>query len=503
MKIPIKDLKTCPINEEIYKSSSVDDLIQSIGEVGLLQNLVVRSDRTIISGHRRFKACKELGWDSVNCETKDIPDDEVDLFIVLYNQGRTKVATEILREIKILYQKLWVGRGKRDRGGGRNPHIREVVAKKVGISSGSVQMLLFVEEYKPELLAVIDKGDMTIFGAYTETKRNMNFISISDAVYERKKDIPSSIDNLTLYNSSCEQMAEVPDKSIHTIITSPPYYQKRSYQAEGQIGLEKSVDEYLSRMMCVINECKRVLKDDGCFFLIIGDSYDPNGCLRQVPSRLSLMMTNEEWILRNTLVWHKSNAKPENGSIRRWGTSYELIFFFTLGMKYQFAMNEVRQPFTEDYSKSLTSGTPRHHKIDGEISIRQHTFIRHPRGKVPKDFIDEDVLKTTHNQRADKYVPDKNLEHSATFPTKLVLPFIMATTKVGDTILDPFIGTGTTASAALSVGRKCVGYEINSVFVDQVYERCSEISQDEGKKLGQIWPISKTKTKKKLAIPSS
>jgi len=68
----------------------------------------------------------------------------------------------------------------------------------------------------------------------------------------------------------------------------------------------------------------------------------------------------------------------------------------------------------------------------------------------------------------------------------------MATTKVGDTILDPFIGTGTTASAALSVGRKCVGYEINSVFCDQVYERCSEISQDEGKKLGQIWPISKT-----------
>ena len=248
----------------------------------------------------------------------------------------------------------------------------------------------------------------------------------------------------------------------------------------------------MSRMKCVINECKRVLKDDGCFFLIIGDSYDPNGCLRQVPSRLSLMMTNDEWILRNTLVWHKQNAKPENGSIRRWGTSYELIFFFTLGMKYQFAMDEVRQPFTEDFSKSLTSGTPRHHKINGEISIRQHTFIRHPRGKVPKDFIDEDVLKTTHNQRADKYVPDKNLEHSATFPTKLVLPFIMATTKVGDTILDPFIGTGTTASAALSVGRKCVGYEINSVFADQVYERCSGIPQGEGKKLGQICPISKT-----------
>ena len=79
----------------------MDDLVNSIGELGLLQPIVVTPDNTIISGHRRFKAIQTLGWTEVECDVKNIPEDEIDVHIVLYNQNRTKVATEMLREIKV------------------------------------------------------------------------------------------------------------------------------------------------------------------------------------------------------------------------------------------------------------------------------------------------------------------------------------------------------------------------------------------------------------------
>ena len=159
----------------------------------------------------------------------------------MYNQSRLKVCTELLREVKILYSNLWVGTGN-NKGGGINPNIRSLVAEKIGISSGSIQKLLYIEEHQPELLKIIDIGDITINGAYTETRRHLNFISLSEYVSKRKKDIRLNIENLTIYNKSSEEMVEVESGSVQTIVTSPPYYQKRSYQVDGQIGLEKSID---------------------------------------------------------------------------------------------------------------------------------------------------------------------------------------------------------------------------------------------------------------------
>ena len=468
MKIPINQLKTCPINSEIYRDSDVGDLVNSIGEVGLLQPIVVTPCNTIVSGHRRFEAIQSLGWVEVEVEVKDIPHDEIDVHIVLYNQSRVKVATEMLREIKVLYKNLWTGKGS-NYGGGKKPDIRDVISKNIGISAGSIHKLLFIEENQPDLLKMIDIGDMTINGAYTETKRHLNFISLSEYVSKRKKDIPLNIENLTIYNKSSEDMLEVDSGSVQTIVTSPPYYQKRSYQVDGQIGLEKSIDEHLSRLMTVMSECKRVLKEDGSMFLVIGDSYDERGSLRQVPHRLSLAMSDDGWILRNTLVWHKLNAKPENGKIKRWGTSYEFIFFFTLSTNYYFNMDKVRVPYLTEFS----SGAPRHHKTDEKMNMGQQTNLHHPLGRVPRDFIGDDIVQTTLNN-SDKFVPDKNLEHSATYPEKLIKPFILGTSIEGDTILDPFLGSGTTAKVSLDNGRKCIGYEISPVFVDTSFQRCGD-----------------------------
>ena len=158
MRIPTDQLHISPVNSEIYRETDVLDLMNSISEVGLLQPLVVTPDKTIISGHRRYSAIRSLGWTEVECEIKDIPPDQIDVHIVLYNQGRNKVATEILREIKILYSNLWVGKGNNYLGG-RKPKMRDVIAEKIGISSGSIHKLLFIEEHQPDLLKLIDDGD--------------------------------------------------------------------------------------------------------------------------------------------------------------------------------------------------------------------------------------------------------------------------------------------------------------------------------------------------------
>ena len=473
MRIPTDQLHTCPVNSEIYRETDVLDLMNSISEVGLLQPLVVTPDKTIISGHRRYSAIRSLGWTEVECEIKDIPPDQIDVHIVLYNQGRNKVASEILREIKILYSNLWIGSGN-NKGGGRNTQMRDVISEKMGISSGSIHKLLYIEEHQPDLLKLIDDGDMSINGAYKETKRQMNIISLSEYVYERKKNVPLNIENLNIYNKTSEDMSEVGNASVQTIVTSPPYYNKRTYGVDGQIGWESSIEEHLGRLMTVMSECKRVLKENGSLFLVIGDSYDENGSLRQIPNLLSIRMADDGWILRNTLIWYKTNAKPENGRIKRWGTSYEYIFFFVRSMDYWFDMDKIRVPYTTE----PTRHAPRHHKTNTSTFMNQQTNLQHPLGRVPRDFIEDDVIKTSFNQK-EKFVPDENLEHGATFPEKLIKPFILSTSKENDLILDPFMGSGTTAKVSLENGRKCVGYDISPVFVDTCYQRCGQVNEIE------------------------
>ena len=116
MKIPVNQLKTCPINSEIYRDSDVGDLVNSIGEVGLLQPIVVTPDNTIISGHRRFKAIQTLGWTEVEVEVKEVEEDSIPLYVVLFNQSRNKVASELIREILVLMDSQWIGQGKWNRG---------------------------------------------------------------------------------------------------------------------------------------------------------------------------------------------------------------------------------------------------------------------------------------------------------------------------------------------------------------------------------------------------
>ena len=150
MKIPIKLLKTCPINSEIYRDSDVGDLVNSIGEVGLLQPIVVTPANTIVSGHRRFKAIQSLGWTEVEVEVKEVDDDSIPLYVVLFNQSRNKVASELIREIMVLMDSRWIGQGKWNRGK-KDQMItfgnwRDKVSKDIGISQSKKKTPIHLPE---------------------------------------------------------------------------------------------------------------------------------------------------------------------------------------------------------------------------------------------------------------------------------------------------------------------------------------------------------------------
>ncbi len=471
MKIPINQLKTCPINSEIYRDSDVGDLVNSIGEVGLLQPIVVTPDNTIISGHRRFKAIQSLGWTEVEVEVKEVDDDSIPLYIVLFNQSRNKVASELIREIMVLMDSQWIGQGNWNRGKSDQMitfgNWRDKVSKDIGISQTKIQKLLYIYQNQPELIKYIDDDRMTIHSAWLETKRQMNTISLSEHRSNRNQNSPLLSKDFTLYLKSSESMDEVSDQSIDLIVTSPPYWKKRNYGVDGQIGLETSPNDYLNNLLKVFDECKRVLKDDGSMFIVIGDTFNSYGSLQNIPQRLSIELTDRGWLSRNWLVWHKTNPKPESVKTR-WNTSCEFVLFFTKSQNYYFDIDSIRVPYK---NKSKFSGSPRHHNLKHSFQIHQETMV-HPLGKLPHDFLD-DIIETSVSQESG------DLKHGATFPEKLIEPLIKVGSMVGDTVLDPFCGTGTTGKVSLSNGRKSIGYEINPRFNEIIKQKMIDFCIDE------------------------
>jgi len=175
MKVSVEKLSHHPKNREIYDLSSIDTLMTSIQEVGLLQSLVIDQHNQVISGNRRLEAVRRLNWKSVEIEKVDVePTDTIPL-IISYNQQRVKTNREILQEYWALEKVLGIGQGKRtdldttsvssDRSS-KNPRTRDIIAKQLGISSTQLGLLLYIHNRNPDFLDLIDDGTITINKAY-------------------------------------------------------------------------------------------------------------------------------------------------------------------------------------------------------------------------------------------------------------------------------------------------------------------------------------------------
>lgn len=258
-------------------------------------------------------------------------------------------------------------------------------------------------------------------------------------------------------------LASVPQQQADCIITSPPYYKQRDYRgAAEQLGQETSPGDYVERLVAIMRECRRVLKDSGTLWLNIGDKYD-DGRQLGMPWRVALAMIDDGWLLRSDIIWHKPNAMPSSVKNRP-TVDHEYVFFFTKSKDYYYNADAVREPhvtFSENSKMrggrnhfGKRGGTPEQGKNSGDNNLHDGRWDQafHPLGR---------------NKRTVWSIPLGKFRdvHFAVFPEPLVETCILAGCPDDGVVLDPFCGSGTTLLVAQKLGRKWLG-------IDCVEEYC-------------------------------
>lgn len=481
MKIEVSKLKHHPFNSQVYMLSDIDTLKESIKSVGLLEPLVINKKNEVLSGNRRLEAIKELELKKVEVIVKELNKEEEPIHIISHNSQRIKTARELLNEIKVLMKHYKKGQGFRsDLTSYQTTRSKasDVVSEELGINSTKLYRLLYIDEVFPQLIDMIDNGKMTIYQCYIEAKRRKIQNTIDDNKDKPNRPTKVTTDRFTIYNKSSANMVELQDKSVDVIMTSPPYYSLRNYGNDKQIGLEKSVEKYIDSLMLIFDECYRVLNDKGSCWVVIGDSY-LDGCLGSIPHRFAIEMMKHGWIQRNCIVWHKTNPKPESVK-NRLGSSNEFIFYFTKDKQdYLFNADAIRVPYKMDEFRDMRS--PRHHNLKGDF--QRHTpIVQHQNGKIPLDFIES----AKHSYGVGRSLGLDELEHGAVYPPTLCYLPIKSSSSVDDIVLDPFCGSATTGEVSLELGRKFIGYEINSNFVELSKLRLSKKINDMSQKNGKV-----------------
>lgn len=310
-----------------------------------------------------------------------------------------------------------------------------------------------------------------------------------------------------IYNGDAlETLKGFPKESINMCITSPPYWGLRDYGVDGQLGLESTFEEYITKLCDIFDEVKRVLTNDGTCWVNIGDSYNGSGkagkkgsdyqkrhrefgksskepqrfgvptndksiskkSLCGIPFRFALEMMNRGWILRNTIIWHKPNCMPSSAK-DRFTVDFEYLFFFSKNKKYYF--EQQFEPYQSD---------PQYRKDSTSIRAYQNNALK--TGQKYKD----NELRTCYgengrNKRCVWTITTKPYKgaHFAVFPPDLIETPIKAGCPEDGVVLDPFIGSGTTGMVAKKQGKNYVGIELNPDYIKLIEKR---LEIDDGQK---------------------
>jgi DNA modification methylase len=280
-----------------------------------------------------------------------------------------------------------------------------------------------------------------------------------------------------LIGDNRQTLQNIPDGSIQSCITSPPYYGLRDYGMTGQTGNEETPQEFVQNLVQIFRQVRRVLRDDGTLWLNLGDSYVGRtnvGTLKAkeligLPWLVALALQNDGWLLRQEIIWSKPNPMPE--SVKdRCTKSHEHIFLLTKSANYYFDHEAIKEP-------SVTKAKLRDKHGEGYQAD-------YPKGdRVSKG---ERVWGgDKKNKRSVWTVPTAGFAgaHFATFPPALIEPCVLAGTPLGGVILDPFGGSGTTAAVAVRNGRNAILCELNPDYAAMVRGRVDDICLD--KKQGE------------------
>ena len=252
----------------------------------------------------------------------------------------------------------------------------------------------------------------------------------------------------------------LPDRSVRTVVTSPPYWSLRDYEVEDQIGRDEALADYVKHIVTTFDKLRRVLAEDGTVWLNVGDSYTsgnrryrapdrknraramrvrpatPEGLkpkdLIGVPWRLAFALQDAGWWLRSEVIWHKPNAHPE--SVRDRPTkAHETVFLLSKNKDYFYDVNAVRGPNDRRLRTVWDINTEPRRRDDGGVE-----------------------------------------DHPAVMPMTLASQCVAITSEPGDAVLDPYAGSGTTLLAARAAGRRWVGIELNPAFADLIERRLAQ-----------------------------
>ena len=249
-------------------------------------------------------------------------------------------------------------------------------------------------------------------------------------------------------------------ESIDCCITSPPYWSLRDYKADGQLGREQMYTEYIDKLVEIFEQVKRVLKKTGSCWIVIADSYDKNKSMVGIPERLCISMIDKGWTLRNKIIWWKRNATPSSAK-DRFTSDWEYVLFFVKSENnYYFKTQyEPHNPKYDFRYKSPFGGT-NNKSGQGAFDYTKARFLKqNPLGRIKRCVWD---------------IPVKTYKgaHFAVYPTELVRRPLLASCPEGNGIvLDPFMGSGTTALVALQNARKFIGIELNPDYVKMSLQR--------------------------------
>lgn len=309
--------------------------------------------------------------------------------------------------------------------------------------------------------------------------------------------------NQIICGDSLKVLKTIPSESIDCVVTSPPYWALRDYGVKGQIGLESNIDEYLEKIIAVFDEIKRVLKPSGTCWINFGDTYAntskgghknklqnnifdsitrlsvipklktnlniPPKSLCLIPLRFAIKMIEHGWILRNEIIWHKPNAMPQ--SVRdRFTTDFEKIFFFVKNHKYYFKQQfeslknpkELQRRYANPFEKRKYWQLTRKSRQNLEVIKRSQ----------------QKILKKGRNKRCVWTIGTASFgdKHFAVYPEKLVETPILAGCPLNGIVLDPFMGSGTTAVVAKRLNRNYIGIELNPKYIELARNRITQLN---------------------------
>jgi site-specific DNA-methyltransferase (adenine-specific) len=313
-----------------------------------------------------------------------------------------------------------------------------------------------------------------------------------------------------LVGDCIDMMRALPDRSVHTCVTSPPYFGLRDYGVDGQIGLEETPAEFIARLVEVFREVRRVLRDDGTAWVNMGDSYagswgahgrDDMGVgvstisqrqvmasqrkakatthaeykpkdLMGMPWRLAFALQDDGWYLRQDIIWNKPNPMPES-TRDRCTKAHEYIFLLSKSRRYHCDMGAIREPaiygatptgvgFGHGFDKVVKHRTQRD-SFQRDGSKREQPIPGQSKGTHRPDREQSSWDVMTRNKRSVWTVATHSFKgaHFATFPPDLIRPCVLAGAPRGGVVLDPFGGAGTTSLVAMQEGRKSILCELN------------------------------------------